>query len=77
MGDWQTPNGEKEVISTDMGLMVGDISIPLIPSSFQLEGIKEEASVGLGFLTLQKLDMLWSLDVHSPSKSTLIPSSLS
>jgi hypothetical protein len=59
--------------------MVGNISIPLISTSHQLEGIKEEALVGLSFFDfcpyqLQNLDMIWILGVHPPCKFTLIPS---
>jgi hypothetical protein len=82
VGDGKIPDGEKEVIFMDMGSMVGGISIPLISSSCQLEGIKEEASMGSFFFyfsrpQLQKMDMIKILGAHPPSKSNLIPSSLS
>jgi hypothetical protein len=44
-------DGEKEVISMDMGLMVGDISIPLIFGSHQLEGIRRKPQWVWGFST--------------------------
>lgn len=82
MGYGRMPDDEEEVILTYMGLMVGEISIPLIFGSPQMEGIKVESPMGLGFFDfspsqIQKLYMLWILGAHPPCKSTLIPSSLS
>jgi hypothetical protein len=62
--------------------MVGNIYIPLISGSHQMEGIKEEAQVGLVFFyfspsQLQKMDMLWRLGAHLLGKSNLIPFLLS